>query len=253
MKLNAKALFEAELTRRGITYVRDDELTYRIEVDGIDVVANLANVARNADRDTDPLAIARYIDHVMAATRRSTPEWREASSLLFFSAEPSDQGVGDTIVSPVTADVARVLTLTDHEQSVLTFVSPKMCEAWGVTPAEASSTALANQNRLLDGVELELGQVDGNRLGMVPIDSPYKASVIFAPRFRQFVEQALGWPVLVVIPCRDFIYVVADKSPLISRLGSVVVKEFRDSGYPITTEVLRVSDDGIAGIGKYPV
>jgi hypothetical protein len=76
--------------------------------------------------------------------------------------------------------------------------------------------------------------------------------VIFAPSFRRFVETVLGWPVLVVLPCRDFIYVVADDSPLLGQMGSVVVNEFRASGYPITTEVLRISDDGIEAIGHFP-
>jgi hypothetical protein len=35
-------------------------------------------------------------------------------------------------------------------------------------------------------------------------------------------------------------------------MGSVVVNEFRSSGYPITTEVLRISDDGIEAIGRFP-
>jgi hypothetical protein len=58
--------------------------------------------------------------------------------------------------------------------------------------------------------------------------------------------------VLVVIPCRDFIYVMPDQSELISRIGEVVVREFTTSGYPITTEVLRVSDEGIEAIGHFP-
>jgi len=93
--------------------------------------------------------------------------------------------------------------------------------------------------------------VDGSALGMVPVDSPYKASVIFADAFKPLVESVLGWPVLAVLPCRDFIYVVADKSPLVGRLGAVVVKEYRSSGYPITTEVLRISEDGIEAIGSF--
>ena len=97
-----------------------------------------------------------------------------------------------------------------------------------------------------------LAKADGNALGMIPVDSPYKASVIFAQAFKRLVEDEFGWPVLVVIPCRDFIYVVADNSPLLGKMGSVVVKEFRNSGYPITTEVLRVSDEGIEAIGQFP-
>jgi hypothetical protein len=127
-----------------------------------------------------------------------------------------------------------------------------MCDEWGVTTEQAIAAAFANQDRLLDGIKLDVAEVHDSTLGMVPVDSPYKASVIFARAFKPLVESVLGWPVLVVLPCRDFIYVLADKSPLVGRIGSVVVNEFRKSGYPITTEVLRISDDGIEAIGRFP-
>jgi hypothetical protein len=145
-----------------------------------------------------------------------------------------------------------VLTLTDADQTKITWVTPSMCAEWGTSVEQVASAAFANQDRLLSEIELEVAEADGKALGMVPLESPYKASVIFAPSFRGFVEKVLGWPVIVVIPCRDFIYVIADKSPLLNRIGSVVVKEFQTSGYPITTEVLRISDDGIEALGRFP-
>jgi hypothetical protein len=35
-------------------------------------------------------------------------------------------------------------------------------------------------------------------------------------------------------------------------MNETVQREFRESGYPLTTEVLRVSDDGIESIGSFP-
>jgi len=77
--------------------------------------------------------------------------------------------------------------------------------------------------------------------------------VILAPSFREWVEPHLAWPVCVVVPCRDFIYVFKEDQDLFGRLGGVVVREFKESGYPLTTEVLRISDEGIEAIGAYPV
>jgi hypothetical protein len=129
-----------------------------------------------------------------------------------------------------------------------------MCERWGVSVEAACAAASTNQDRLLDGIELETssGRDRLDTLGMIPVDSPYKASTIFAAAFKQLVQPVLGWPVLVVLPCRDFVYVIASDSPLIHKLGTVVVQEFKDSGYPITTEVLQVSDEGIEALGKFP-
>jgi hypothetical protein len=67
---------------------------------------------------------------------------------------------------------------------------------------------------------------------MVPLDSALKASFIFAPGFKRFVEADLGWPLLVVIPCRDFIYIISQEDDaLLSAMGIVVQREFRESGY----------------------
>ena len=35
--------------------------------------------------------------------------------------------------------------------------------------------------------------------------------------------------------------------------GNVVVDEYKKSGYPITTEILKFTDDGVEAVGKYPV
>jgi hypothetical protein len=253
MTFDANAIFEQELSARSITFVKDGEDEYRLHLEGWEISVTLANVRRDAERDRDPDAIRRFVDTVLKLSPSTgEPAWHEASTLLLWSAEPADQDFGDSFHVAVSDEVARVLTLTDHEQTGVTWVTPRMCQTWGVTVEQASSAAFANQDRLLEGIELNLAESGGHTLGMVPLDSPYKASVIFADAFKSLVAPALGWPVLVVIPCRDFIYVVANDSPLVGRLGAVVVNEFRNSGYPITTEVLRISDEGIEAIGKFP-
>jgi len=32
-----------------------------------------------------------------------------------------------------------------------------------------------------------------------------------------------------------------------------VVKEYKESGYPITTEILKFTDQGVEAVGKYPM
>ena len=50
----------------------------------------------------------------------------------------------------MTEQVTRVLTLTDPEQAFITWVTPKMCKAWGITKKAALAAALANhQNQLV--------------------------------------------------------------------------------------------------------
>jgi len=52
---------------------------------------------------------------------------------------------------------------------------------------------------------------------------------------------------------RDFCYIFSeeDLEYFSQRLGSVVLDEYNNSGYPITTEILRFSNTAIEAIGKY--
>jgi hypothetical protein len=250
--MEANAIFEEELARRGLVGERDGEHRYRVQVGDLSIHVNLENIRRNAEREGDPDVIRRFVAQVIHIGTAPELDWKDASRLLLLSAEPSDYDFGDTIRSSVSDEVSRVLTLTDRGHSRVSWVTNTMCSEWGVTPETAVEAALRNQDALLAGLHMQIEQIDGHKLGMVPLDSPFKASVIFAPSFKSLVEPDLGWPVWAVIPCRDFIYVIEEQSELVGRLGEVVVREFGSSGYPITTEVLRISSDGVEAVGKFP-
>jgi hypothetical protein len=253
MTIDVQALFEEELAQRGFGFKQEDALTYRVRSARGDVLVSLANLRRDVERDKKPNAVGQFVETVLETLSVERPGWDGASKLLFWAAEAADLGRTDCISEDLTRETCRVLTLTDESRSLVTWVTSSMCDDWGVRIDEAKAVASRNQDTLLAGLSLETAEAAGERLGMVPVDSAYKASVIFAPSFRQFVEPHLGWPVLVVLPCRDFIYIVSDSSPLVGKLGAVVVREFLSSGYPISTEVLRISDNGIEALGKFPV
>jgi hypothetical protein len=191
------------------------------------------------------------VEHVLQSFE--PPSWAEARSRIFFSAEASDHEFGDTLREAVTQSVSRVLVLSEEQEGKITWITSHLLATWGVARSALEAAARENLDRLLDDKSLEIEQIDGTKIGMVPLDSVFKASVIFAPRFKRLVGSVLEWPVLVVIPCRDFIYVLSEKDAgFLGRLGSTVQREYRESGYPITTEVIRVSDAGLEAIGKFP-
>ncbi len=253
MKEEVHAMFRSELKARGVAFSGPDkEGLYKLQLEKGIVTVCLENAARDYARDGDPKAIARFVDATLATF--AVPGWARAKPLLFFSAEPSDHQFGDTVRWQVSDSVCRVLVLTDLQERTVTWVTRKMLDEWRVNEADATAAAAANMDRLLEGREPELGrEIDGMRLGMVPVESVFKASVIFAPGFKSYVSKKMAWPVLVVIPCRDFVYILSEKDKaLLDRMGSVVQREYRESGYPITTEVLRISDEGIKAIGEFP-
>jgi hypothetical protein len=250
--MDAERRFEAELRRRGVAFTRGEEPeTYALTVDGVTLTVNLANVARNFERDGDAGAIRRFTDRILAIARNPEPAWDPER--VYWSAEPKGSAPEDTIAEPVTSTVERILVATDRDHTSVTWLNRAQLARLGVTEADARALADRNLSALLAGKELELLESEVGVLGALPIDGPFKASVVFAPDFKRFVAAKLGWPVLVVAPCRDFVYVIAEKDAAILRsLGTVVLREYRASGYPLTTEVLRLADDGITAIGHYP-
>ncbi len=249
---SAKSIFEDELNKRKIKYSGpDSEGLYKLDVNGLEVTVCLENISRNYERDEDPEIVINFVNQTLNILE--TPPWSKSKSLLFFSAEPSDHNFGDTIHYKVSDDVSKVLVLTDLNEGKVAWVSSEMITEWNVSLKEVERYAYQNMAKLLKGKRPEVKQIDGHKLGMIPVQSVFKASTIFSPSFKEFVSNDIGWPVLVVIPCRDFIYVLPEKDKaLLNRMGGVVQKEYRTSGYPITTEVLKISDQGIKAIGKFP-
>lgn len=249
---SAKTLFEAELNKRKVKYSGpDSEGLYKVDVEGNEITVNLENISKNYKRDNDSEIVINFINKTLKVFE--TPSWNEAKSLVFFSAEPSDYKFGDTIHYKLSDDVSKVLVLTDLNEGKITWISSKMIKDWNVSKEEVERNANKNMSALLSGKRPEVKEVNGQKLGMIPIHSVFKASTIFSPNFKEFVSVEIGWPVFAVIPCRDFIYVLPEKDKaLLNRMGGVVQKEYRSSGYPITTEIFKISDNGIETIGKYP-
>ena len=248
---DARTIFEQELARRKLSFQRTADGRYALELRGGQLTVSLENIARDFERDHDATAITRFVERCMASA--AVPGWGTARNWVYFSAEPSDHEFGDTLRTRVTDTVTRVLVVTDAEETKVTWLTPAQQKKWKVKVAELEHAAGKNLDALLHGKKLEVTEAAGKKLGMIPVASAFKASLIFAPGFRKFVEPEMGWPVLAVIPCRDFIYVLAEADrDLLGRMGVVVQREFSGSGYPITKEVLRVSDDGIEAIGTFP-
>ncbi len=250
--LSAREIFEHELDKRKIKYKGPDSIGfYKVNTENFEVTINLENITKNYARDKDPEAVIHFIDQSL--TRFRTPPWNTAKKLIFFSVEPSDYNFNRSIHYAVTDSLSKVLVITDPDEGKITWVTPEMIKEWNVSQSEAEMNAAENMGGLLKGIRLEVEQIDDFKLAMIPINSVFKASTIFSPNFKKLALTDVGWPVLVVIPCRDFIYIIPEKDEaLLDKLGGVVQREYRTSGYPITTEVLKISDDGIKAIGKYP-
>ncbi len=244
------ARFLRELEARGGEIV--EELgadTFRVRLAQGEAIISLDNLRRDVERDGDLDAVADFVAAFSKAPR-GLPDWPEAKQGLRWALETGAVDLSANVHEKTTRQLASVLCYADAHEQLITLLDVSQVEGWGIDVEAAKRFALSNMDELLAATQIEVDEVRGAPLGMLATHSVFKASLLLAPSLKQRVEQTLGWPLLAVAPCRDFAYLFADES-LIGPMAGTVVREHNHSGYPLTTEVLRISDQGIEAIGAF--
>jgi len=243
-------LFLRELASRGISVEALDDGRYAVQTEAGTNTISLDNISKDFEQDRDPDRVRRFVDTILSPIK--LPSWDEARAGIHFVAEPADHDFGDTIREKISDEVCRVLAHLNPAGTQIMWLSPELLADWGQSLEFVEHVASLNLAALLSKTELHIEEIDGHRLGMFITDSPFKASLIFSPNLKEVVGARLGWPLLAVIPCRDFAYVVGEADrDLVPRLGPVVVREYKERGYPLSTEVFRISDEGIEAIAEF--
>jgi hypothetical protein len=247
-----RELFLAELERQHLFAQEQEDGTFTLTVEGTVITASLENLSRDFEEDGDEERITHFVQTLREAVQLVPPSWDLARSRLFLSAEPGDHDFGEVCHQHVSDQVALVLVYVSDPAQHIVWVTPGMLQSWSVSRERAEAHATDNLARLLDATPLETTQADGHLLGMLATHSPLKATLIFAPNLRAKVEATLGWPVLAVIPTRDFCYLIPTSAEaLLSSIGQVVIGEYTKRGYPVSTEVFHIDDAGPRATGAF--
>jgi hypothetical protein len=253
-----------ELARRNIAAVADEEGGYvlaipesitrktdgSVDVSCRNVRVNLDNLSRDFEQDRDVGRIARFVDVCTAAVKLPA-SWAEAEPRIRWQLEPADMAFGKTLLEKVSDRAVRALVHVDATEMQILWLTAEMVAGWGKTPEDAWAAAGRNLSEVLAQTKLELTQ--DRSVGMLSTAlSGFKAALLFCPALKAQVEPALGWPVLAVAPCRDFVYLFSPEArELFGKIGAITLEQYNEGGYPISTEVYEVSDDGVHAIGAF--
>ena len=245
--------FVEEVQRRGLEVGKaQEDGRIPIVLQDRELVVNLANLMRQLRNNATPETLQRFVDGVLHA-QQALPPWPDAMGRVRFgAAQPPDEST-DVIAVPVTEKLIGVVCWTDEEEQLLRFVGEQQVAVWGIDDDELLLAASYNMGRMLDATPLEIHKRKGVKVGVLETSSMFKASLIFSPNLRSKLEPSLGWPVVAALPCRDFLYLfgAADLDAIKDELGPVVLQEFRQSSYPLTTELLHISEEGITAVGHF--
>ena len=250
--MKVREIFEAELRRRGLAYSIDVESgRHEIEVGEARILVSLENLEREVALDGDESRVHCFVDAVQASAKpQKVSISREG---LYWCLERSDHAVPAEIRSPVSKQLDGVLCHWSEKSNLISWVDSSMLAAANLTQSEAETLADRNLGSQLAQATPHISDVGGGVvLGALGSRLPFKAALMLAPNAREVLEPLLGWPLLAVIPDRNFLYFWAEKhEDFIGRMGPVVIKEFQRAPYPLSTEVFRLSHGAVDAIGAF--
>jgi hypothetical protein len=245
--------FKAELEKNNLTidYV-DSESFIHIDVDGTDLKISLENVRLNYERDSDESHITDLIEAILSYSPH-IPDWENAKDHVYIELFPDDFDFEGFIYEKITDDFCKVYVISENER--LSWISKDDLKKWNVTEQDLVKQANLNADTLLEKTKISFDLIEDRKLGMIEVERTLlKAALLFASKMKGKLEIDFGFPFYAVIPVRDFCYIFSEKDFdfFASRIGKVVVEEYLNSGYPVTTEVLKFSESGVTAVGKYP-
>jgi hypothetical protein len=247
-----RKIFEEELTKRGVKFSIDEESgRHVVFVNGGRSLVSLQNLERDVEKDNDRERISQFVDSVIASASMSGRI--PSADQIYWSIEPNDYVDKANFRVALSDQVDRVLVHFCRERGLITWVTLDMLQGLGLSESDAGMKAFTNLARALTETKIETQEMNGVKVAFLTTPLPFKASLILAPNLKEFLGPVLGWPLMAVIPDRDFLYIWAARhADFVGRVGGVVVREYTQASYPISTEVYELSDKGIKAIGAFP-
>ncbi|MES2703013.1 MAG: hypothetical protein V4649_10255 [Bacteroidota bacterium] len=247
--------YKRQLAQKGlkIDSVDNTGLIY-ITVRGAEIQVSLDNARRDFARDKDTAIIADYVQLSDDATFGLPEKWEDAREQVYTSLFPSDFDFAKFVHHKLTDSIHKIYVVSNSRS--LIWIDTGDLRNWQITEAELIRHANSNGNRLLANSKITFDTIDKHRLGMLETeDETLKPALLLAPSLIARVKRDFGSPFYAVIPVRNFCYIFSsrDFDFFSTRLGSVVVDEYKKSGHPLTTELLKFSNAGVEAVGAYPV
>lgn len=246
--------FKTELEKSGlkIDSIDKDDFIY-INIEGNDLKISLENVRRNYERDSDESHIFDLVNMITSYSSK-IPNWENSKDKVYIQLFPNDFDFQNLINEKVTDEFSKVYVVSENEK--LSWISKEDLKEWKISESELTKQTNINADKLLGETKINFEIIENRKLGIIEVErASLKGSLLFAPKMKEKLNKDFGFPFYAVIPVRDFCYIFSEKDYefFSNRIGEVVVEEYKNSGYPITTEILKFSESGVKSVGKYPV
>ncbi len=247
---------KTELDKKGLKIDSVDNIgLIYVTVQDIKLSISLDNLRKSYTESKDDNEIVEFANAIVTSVDEIGP-WKECKDHIYTSYFPSDFEFKDNIHKKITDEFHQIFSLRINGK--ISWILPDQLKKWGIDTVELEKQADMNGNELLIKANIEFDTIEGKKIGYFSIgdgNDILKGSMLFASGFKEKVKAQFGFPVYAIFPVRDFLIFFSEKDFdfFSSRIGTTVKKEYNKSAYPITPELLKVSDKGVEAVGKYPV
>ncbi|OXA78842.1 hypothetical protein SAMN05444397_108131 [Flavobacterium aquidurense] len=244
--------FKIQLENKGLTIdFIDKDGFILINVEESELKVSLENVRRNYERDNDESYITDLVNTIVSHSSKKE-DWENIKDKIYVQFFPNDFEFENLIYEKVTDEFSKVFMVNTNNN--FSFISEDDLIDWNLDLEELKNQVDLNLDTFSDKVKIEIEDVENHKLGMIDIEEVWlKSACLFSSKIKYLVQGNIGFPFYAVIPVRDFCYIFGEQDfeYFSERLGSVIVEEYEKSGYPITTEILKFTENGVQAMGKY--
>ncbi|RKR05445.1 hypothetical protein C8C83_4793 [Flavobacterium sp. 90] len=244
--------FKTQLESKGLTIDSIDKDGFiLIDVEGSELKVSLDNVRRNYERDSDDRHITDLVNVIVSHTLEKE-DWEIIKDKVYIQFFPNDFEFENLVYEKVTDEFSKVFMVNTNNN--FSFISHDDLVDWNLDLEELKKQVDLNLDTFVDKVQIQVEDLDNHKLGMIDVEEVWlKSACLFSLKIKDLVKNNIGFPFYAVIPVRDFCYIFGEQDfeYFSERLGPIVVEEYENSGYPITTEILKFSESGVKSIGKY--
>lgn len=244
--------FKSEIEKAGLSINRIDEDDFLfIKKNDIDYKISLENSIRDYDSNKNFHIVDTIIKN-LTEKEEEIPDWENAKDFIYPSLVPNDSIDKIDILNEGIDDVLSKIFVY-YKSDLIHWITNSQLEIWGIDKELIFDEASANINRVLKQTELEIQNLEEHKLCFFNTDFFMKAELLLATQLKSKVEKKIGWPIYCTFPVRDFVYMFSkeDFDYFSRRIGNVIVDEYENTQYPITTGIYEICDNGFNLKGKY--
>lgn len=236
---------------------KESDNFYEISNGSANIKVNVSEVRRAYERSGLNSELDRFVkrtgSEITAKTRMVS--FTNAQELLRLMLVREQDVTRNMITMDFVGGLKKTIVYTPDDE-ILHYLDSESLKRWDVPQEVVFSAADRNICRMLSRAEMCEETLKSNiKVLDIKIPSPaFCSSLMLCNEFRPMISQVFGDRFFTVAPSRESFLVLQNISKdIIEGLGTVVLSEYRKAKFPLTTDVIMYTSEGIQSAGRFSI